>query len=342
MEFIKNIEIKNFKSIRHAKIEDCRRINVFIGYPNVGKSNILEAMSLISYLSSDNNLPYNKLCRYTNTIDIFNDGDKEKDAIVSTDDLEFSLKYIHANSSELEIFKKSAGIKTELVRKVKFSFNQTEFSNIKINMPGAHDLLLKKYQFTLNNAVEQGINPKTLNFPTGTNLFEVIRYNSSIRKEVGELFTDYNLKLVFDENNNLKIQKQLDPYTGFHIPFSQSADTLQRLIFYKVAIASNENAVLLFEEPEAHMFPPYISKFTADVIFDERQNQYFISSHSPFVLNDFMEELERDQFSIFAVGYKKETGETIVRKIADKELDEIYQYGIDLFFNLENYLMNEA
>src|SRR6185436_19575159 len=32
--------------IRHQRIEDCRRVNVFIGYPNTGKSKILEALSL--------------------------------------------------------------------------------------------------------------------------------------------------------------------------------------------------------------------------------------------------------------------------------------------------------
>ena len=43
MNHIENIEIKNFKSIRHQKIEGCKRINVFVGPPNVGKSNVLEA-----------------------------------------------------------------------------------------------------------------------------------------------------------------------------------------------------------------------------------------------------------------------------------------------------------
>ena len=42
------LEIKNFKSIEHLDIE-CRRINVLIGEPNTGKSNILEALGLISY-----------------------------------------------------------------------------------------------------------------------------------------------------------------------------------------------------------------------------------------------------------------------------------------------------
>jgi AAA15 family ATPase/GTPase len=40
---IKNVEIKNFKSIKHVKL-NCGRINVFIGQPNTGKSNLLEAI----------------------------------------------------------------------------------------------------------------------------------------------------------------------------------------------------------------------------------------------------------------------------------------------------------
>src|SRR5580700_8309540 len=48
MNPIKNIEVKHFKSIKHLKIDGCKRINVFIGYPNTGKSNILEALSLLA------------------------------------------------------------------------------------------------------------------------------------------------------------------------------------------------------------------------------------------------------------------------------------------------------
>lgn len=60
-DHIENIEIKNFKSIRHQKIENCKRINVFIGYPNVGKSAILEAIALFSYLQNNFSVPINKL-----------------------------------------------------------------------------------------------------------------------------------------------------------------------------------------------------------------------------------------------------------------------------------------
>ncbi|KAF5418004.1 MAG: DNA replication and repair protein RecF [Candidatus Methanogaster sp.] len=45
---IKNLEIKNFKSIKHLEL-DCKKINLFIGEPNTGKSNILEALGILSF-----------------------------------------------------------------------------------------------------------------------------------------------------------------------------------------------------------------------------------------------------------------------------------------------------
>ncbi|RLI82013.1 hypothetical protein DRP04_04880 [Archaeoglobales archaeon] len=44
---VREVEIENFKSIKHLKLE-CRRINVFIGEPNTGKSNIIEAIVVSS------------------------------------------------------------------------------------------------------------------------------------------------------------------------------------------------------------------------------------------------------------------------------------------------------
>ncbi len=47
MAIIKDLRVSNFKSIKTLEL-DCKRINIFIGAPNVGKSNILEALSLFS------------------------------------------------------------------------------------------------------------------------------------------------------------------------------------------------------------------------------------------------------------------------------------------------------
>lgn len=112
------------------------------------------------------------------------------------------------------------------------------------------------------------------------------------------------------------------------------ADTLQRIIFFKTAIASNTDSVILFEEPEAHSFPPYIVHVTQEIIHSQT-NQFFISTHSPYIVNDFLENC-REDLSIFMADFKE--GETIIKRLSREELDEAYQYGVDLFMNNERYL----
>jgi predicted ATPase len=123
-------------------------------------------------------------------------------------------------------------------------------------------------------------------------------------------------------------------------PFSSIADTLQRVLFFKTAIASNKDSILLFEEPEAHCFPPYITHFTQEVIRSE-SNQFFIATHSPYVLNDFLETAEtRKELAIFIADFKD--GQTIINRLSDDEVNEVYDYGIDVFFNYERFTRHDG
>ena len=45
---IKTLEIENFKSIKKLNIS-CKKLNIFIGEPNTGKSNILESIGILSF-----------------------------------------------------------------------------------------------------------------------------------------------------------------------------------------------------------------------------------------------------------------------------------------------------
>jgi hypothetical protein len=46
---IRHVHIENFKSIKELDL-DLKRVNVIIGEPNSGKSNILEAFGLLYWL----------------------------------------------------------------------------------------------------------------------------------------------------------------------------------------------------------------------------------------------------------------------------------------------------
>ncbi len=164
-----------------------------------------------------------------------------------------------------------------------------------------------------------------------------MRFQPKLRGEVARLFEQEGLKLTMDtENGSLKGLRMLKDESYYLIPFYQMADTLQRLVFHKAAIMSNRNSVLLFEEPEAHLYPPYMGVFTGDLLYNrELNNQYFISTHSELILNGLMDE-GRPEMSVFLVALKD--GATVVKRLDDQQLEDVYTHGVDLFFNIESYL----
>jgi hypothetical protein len=52
-------------------------------------------------------------------------------------------------------------------------------------------------------------------------------------------------------------------------------------------------------------------------------------------VNDFLENT-REELAIYAVEYKKDIGETIIKRLTEEQVHEAYQFGIDIFFNLES------
>ncbi|MEM6317957.1 MAG: AAA family ATPase [Bacteroidota bacterium] len=85
---IRQLTIKNFKSIRQAEMQ-CSRINLIIGQPNVGKSNILEALSLFnaqqSRMDGNKTKLFEHFIRYNEFSELFFDQDIEEQIRVELD-----------------------------------------------------------------------------------------------------------------------------------------------------------------------------------------------------------------------------------------------------------------
>jgi AAA15 family ATPase/GTPase len=327
---IKQIHINNFKSIEDLIIDDCRRINLFIGYPNVGKSNVLEALGLFSvpFLSFNkygNEESLTKLVRAENQNELFHN------VLTPTFKITTNLGYlewlpesaIHIDFSDI-----ADGVYC-------FEYLKTTIANTNIK-----DSVIKRYTFkTDNNWKSSGYSQ--LLPPFGENIINVLSYNKDnipeVKAWIKQEIAKYKLELVLDRTtSSLKVQRRLSGEEVLQLPYSSIADTLQRVIFYKTAIASNKNSVLLFEEPEAHAFPPYIRDITQDII-DSVTNQFFIVTHNQDIVNSFMEyEHLRRETSIYLFDFKN--NQTTAKRLTNEEMDEVYNYGEDLFFNIESFL----
>lgn len=317
MKKINTIEITNFKSIKHLEIDGCKKINVFVGLPNAGKSNILEALGLFGYFNNHGSL---------------------KDYVRYEFDYELFFKGITLNPITINLDKK---LSLNIINKERF--NQSDFlpieeTNLKYNIDFLRDELffhsIKKYIFDNKRSQKRG--DPVLEFPFGENIGQIISMDTVLREEVSSYLKSNGLKMVIKSGTyELVLQKELNDGTVFELPYNMIADTLQRLIFYKAAIRSNKESILLFEEPEAHCFEPYILEFTNGVKYDENENQFFIVTHSDFIIKEFLRDDEsKENTNIYLVN--NVDGETQVKLLEKDKNEEVYEYGMNVFFNFES------
>ena len=146
------------------------------------------------------------------------------------------------------------------------------------------------------------------------------------------MFKEYKLRLVLDSDKaHLFVQKIISGI-GFSYDYYGVADTIQRYIFYLLAIETNKDSILLFEEPEAHSFPKYVRDFAQRVI-DSNQNQFFITTHSPYVLNTILENTPGNDVAVFVVDYKRY--QTVLSPLSEKEISNFLNFGNDIIFNIQ-------
>jgi len=338
------LEIKNFKSIENLRF-DCNKINVFIGEPNVGKSNILEALSLFEiydYETGSKIKGYSTkdILRFKDPKDLFyyqNIGNRIE---VLNDKDQLVIDTIHSNEKlfgELQGGKDASYIVTiNSNRKIRFT-NDFDYSGTILSANTELSNHYRRYDFSkkyfqINSANSYGT---FLRFPFGENLLNILNIYPKLNDLISGLFESTGFEFVMNESDNsMNIQRRMTKSSVRTIPFIQIADTIQRIIFYFAAIHSNKESILIFEEPEVHSFPPYVVALAQEILSSET-NQFFIATHSPYLLNEVIEKCPVEDVNIF-VTYLQDY-QTQVRLLTSEELSELLNYGIDIFFNLANY-----
>jgi len=146
---IKKVKIKNFKSIKNLSF-NCGRINIFIGEPNTGKSNILEAIGSFS-------LPYvglsriheavKKLIRFETSEQLFYDQQINEPIEIETDIAKIQISFNY--SSRAFLFQLSSLNKKRVQMKMNLLLDGN-LSNYQSNKILSFQSLIKFYRFVDN------------------------------------------------------------------------------------------------------------------------------------------------------------------------------------------------
>jgi len=386
---IKFLRIQNFKSIKDVTLHP-RRVNLIIGESNVGKSNLLEAMTLLGSITYEPTERFlGSFIRYEEPRQLFYDNlvgntikvETDKDvATVLFDKKAKRFTYLYC---DVAYFTHLSGILPEdsgeigltsvaqvalsnlpsawdlwhwegLAKETKVlrSAFDVHGYNIKDEDPDAvvsrHEAVVgskaKRYDFLKSSAWDEETGYTHLAPPHGSNLIEVIQTHAPLRQEIGKMFERYGQKLNLRvDERKLEVVKEQEGMT-YSYPYSSVADTLQRIIFYLAAIESNTDAVLLFEEPEAHSFPVYVARLGRRIV-ESRSNQFFIDTHSPYLVTEVLERMLPDEkqageLAIFAAYY--DDHQTKLHQLSDEEIRSIREDGIDVFYNMKRFTTGAA
>ncbi len=322
---IHRLHIQWFKSIRDLEL-DCRRINVFIGQPNVGKSNILEALGMFSFLYySRYGYSAREFVRFERTGNLFYDENLDKPIEINCDGTTLSLGFVNGRFEGM-CDRKNDG------RIAKISGDHNDFRSD----PGTRieDIAQFKFYRFKSFGVFSRIEPIFLFPPSGENLQALLLSNKDLRTTVSRPFLSVGLRLgIRPQEGRLEVVKEVEDVIVSY-PYSLASETLQRLTFYTAAILSNKESVLIFEEPESHSFPFYTKQLAEEIALDDRKNQYFISTHNPYFLLPLLAKASRDDIVVNIIYF--EDFETKARALTEEELSELME--IDVFSNLERYL----
>jgi predicted ATPase len=339
---INTLEINRFKSIKSLTL-DCRKFNLFIGEPNTGKSNILEALGLWSFLwyGQEDGIDANEFFRFETTLDLFYDAVIDEPLQIRCDDLTFSLSERSGRfrGSLEESNTIDAGSLSMRTSRYPLEVLNGSHSDVRRIVPvlgalPAKMAQVKFYRFRVRKTFDQPRSDFLLP-PSGDNLLSLLVAHRELRTAVNDPFRSRGLGLgLRPQENKIEVIKSLEDDIIISHPYSLASETFQRLTFYQAAILSNHDSVLVFEEPESHSFPYHTKYLAEQIALDENENQYFIATHNPYFLLPVLEKAKKEDVAVHIVYY--EDYQTKTRELAPDDLAELAE--VDVFTNLERYL----
>lgn len=310
------VHILNFKSIRDLKFES-KRVNVFIGEPNTGKSNIIEGLALLSARFDEK--VFQEIFRFRTLADLFFDQQVSNQIQIKAGDRSCSFKF------EQGMFK---------------------FTYFAVGQPPQIAEIPQSGQFSNWVRVPEGVRyyrfktvPQFMRHeygvllpPFGENLAAVIYTNKELRRQVSDLFRSREFRLeIKPVEMELMLAKSIDDEL-YSFPYGSISETWRRIVFFMAVLETNKNAVLLLDEPEAQTFPFY-TKYLAERIALDETNQFFLTTHNPYLLSSIVEKTLMKDLAVFVT--RMENFETKLKQIPDKNLPELLELDSDAFFNLD-------
>ncbi len=101
-----------------------------------------------------------------------------------------------------------------------------------------------------------------------------------------------------------------------------------------------DHSEIFLEEPEDNLFPTTQCQFVNWILdkIASHNDMLFVATHSPYVLNQFIKMAPKGLSVMFTHRVAKDCRAFTVRQLSEEEVHEVYDNGVDMFFNFEMYV----
>jgi len=294
------IEIKNFRGIKYAKLENFTNLNIFIGKNNTGKSTVLESIYL--YCTEGRQDFFEKLSIKRVLERRGHDPKLYEELHNYLFFKRLNTPIIFSGNRRELIIRHSPGIREEY-EQVSKKFGTEEITCFEVSEKNKRERKERfLYRVYLTSSLQHFIffNPKLVEEISTPK--DVIFIDDGMIREVKDISTlyDYLFKVTGKAGKEriVKSIKLIEPYVediglsregvlfiffeDFSIPITNVGDGLKMLLASTFLLNSIKNGAILYEEPENHMHPKYIEKLAEEILESSKglNNQIFISTHS--------------------------------------------------------------
>lgn len=311
-----NVEIKAFRGLADLKLDSCSRINLVLGNNNIGKTSVLEALSMFR-----NDDPYNMLFMSFNRDSSYSSVDGVKYLFpIGKNKLELGTvtskgKFYIKSNYELKkvIFNKGAFLQTEdqyrasMIERTLKTLNADGKEITQISGDYDFNGQIKKYSFMKYDLIASHISrpKKNINriiyvspsshFELDNSLLDEVLRSDSYKKvfiKVLQMFEPDIEDLLYLSNDGLIDSKEpfIKRTNQDAEPLSIYGDGIKKAISLAACVAIARKGVLLVDEIETSLYFGYFKSIFSFLVkacihFDV---QLFITTHSDEVINTYI------------------------------------------------------
>ncbi len=332
---IETLSIERFKSIRSLSFS-CKRVNLFIGAPDTGKTNILDALHLLSRFGWNGPLDNSFRVRPELGFDTF--------FYRQFFDAPFEIKVrLTAPLNNVREFVVRANISGQ-GRNLIIECSPFRGPVGEIPYGGSYHVpqleWIRFYAYATSEHWQYNSNfmfgDKVVTPPHGSNLIYIARHNAKIYEYLVDLIAALNWRLRFDPSQKTFRLSDVRPREILDYNIDILSDSVKRLFFYGSIIHTSQDATLVLDEPDVFAFPPY-PRTLGEMIAYHSSNQFFLTTHNPYFLASLAEKTPAEDFALF-ICHRDPEGGTALKQLSPEEVSRVIEYGSSVFFNLGDFL----